>query len=155
MRKGLILLAALLLAGPAMADKGTSVDVAGKVSFAEQREQVLVDLADGETYAEITPEDREKVVAGLGRMERLLGTHASASALHPDQRATLMNEQEQVNNILTQASKDSRLVCTREIPVGTRMPTTVCRSVAERRRLREDSRTRMEAAGRSRQNTIL
>ncbi|MGY1529584.1 hypothetical protein [Luteimonas sp. A649] len=143
-------MAALLFAGPALASKGASIDIAGKASFAEQREQVMADLADGETYAELAPEDREKVVAGLGRMQRLLGTHASASELHPNDRATLMNEQEQVNNILTQASKDSRLVCNRETPVGTRMPTTVCRTVAERRRLQDDSRRNLEAAGRSR-----
>jgi len=154
MRKGLILLAALLLAGPAAAAKGERVDVAGKASFAEQREQVLVDLADGETYAEIAPEDRERVFVGLGRMQRLLGAHESASALHPDQRTTLLNEQEQVNNILSQASKDSRMVCNRERPVGTRLPTTVCRTVAERRRLQDASRQSHDAAARSRLNTI-
>lgn len=150
MSKGLILLAALLVAGPAVAAKGGVVDVEGRASFAEQREQVMADLADGETYAEIALEDRERVVFSLGEMERLLGTHASPGALHPDDRATLMNEQEKVNNILTQASRDSRLVCNRETTVGTRMPTTVCRTVAERRRLQDDSRRSLETPGRSR-----
>lgn len=154
MRKGLILLAALLFAGPAMANQGASIDVAGKAGFAEQREQVLADLADGETYAEINPEDREQVVAALGRMQKLLGDSASPAALHPDQRTELLNEQERVNNILTQAGKDSRMVCNRERPVGTRLPTTVCRTVAERRRLQDASRQSHDAAARNRLNTI-
>ena len=155
MKKGLILLVALLFAGTAVANERSTLDVTGKADFSAQRAQVLADLADGETYAEITPEDREKVVATLGRMQRILGTNESAQGLHPDSRVELMNEQETINNILTQAHRDSRMVCTRETPVGTRMPTNVCRTVAERRRLRDDSRRNLEGAGRSRNNTIL
>lgn len=154
MKKGLILLAALLFAGPAFADDRATVDVAGAATFSEQRTEILADLADGETYAEITLEDREKVVSTLSRMQRMLGSHESAQALHPDVRVALMNEQETINNILGQAHRDSRMVCTRERPVGTRMPTNVCRTVAERRRLREDSRRNLDGAGRSRNNSI-
>lgn len=150
MNKGLMLLAALLFAGPALADDRTSLDVAGAGTFSEQRAEVLADLADGETYAELSTQDREKVISTLSRMERMLGDHESAQALHPDDRVALINEQETVNNILTQAHRDSRMVCTRERPVGTRMPTNVCRTVAERRRLRENSRRDLEGAGRSR-----
>jgi len=155
MKKGLILLAALLFAGNAVANERATVDVNSAVSFSEQRSQVLADLADGETYAEISPEDREKVVSALGNIEKMLGSHASTQALHPDTRVALVNEQETINNILTRAHRDSRMVCSREIPVGTRMPTNVCRTVAERRRLRDDSRQRLEGAGRSRNNSIL
>ena len=154
MKKTLVLLAALLLAGPAVAQKGTALDVTGTRPFSEQRAQVMADLDDGETYAEIGLEDREKVVSALGRMGRILGTHESPQALHPDQRVELVNEQETINNILTRAHADSRMVCRREIPVGTRMPTNVCRTVAERRRLRDNSRNQFEAAGRGRNNTI-
>ena len=154
MKKGLILLAALLVAGPAFAADRATVDVADAATFSEQRAEILADLADGETYAEITLEDREKVVSTLSRMQRMLGSHESAQALHPDERVALMNEQETINNILSQAHRDSRMVCTRERPVGTRMPTNVCRTVAERRRLREDSRRNLDGAGRARNNTL-
>lgn len=153
MKKGLVLLAALLLSGPAMAAKGASVDVAGNVGFSEQRAKVMADLADGETYSEISSENREKVVSALGRMQRMLDTHESPATLHPDQRAALMNEQELVNNILTKAGEQSRLVCRRERPVGTRLPTTVCRTVAEQRRQQEDARQSHEAAARMRLDT--
>ncbi|NLA66855.1 MAG: hypothetical protein GX856_01165 [Gammaproteobacteria bacterium] len=152
MKKGLVLVALMLFASAATAR--SSVDVTGNASFAEQQKKVLTDLADGETYAEITPENRSRVVEALGRMERLLGGR-EANALHPDDRAKLINEQEVVNTILTRARSDSRLICSRETPIGSRMATTVCRSVAERRRQQDDSRQRMEAAGRGRANTIL
>lgn len=154
MKEGLVLLGVLLIAGSAMAATGSQVDVAGPSSFGEQRDQVMADLSDGETYAEISPEDRARVVSSLGRMERLLGTNASPQALHPDDRVELMNEQERINNILTRARADSRLVCRREVTVGSRMPTNVCRTVAESRRVREDSRQRLEGAGRARNNTL-
>lgn len=157
MKKGLVLLAALLIAGPAMAAKGSTVDVTGPVTFSEQRNQVMLDLADGETYAEISPEDRAKVVSSLDRMERLLDageTPQAIQAMHPNDRVDLINEQEVINTILTRAQADSRMVCRREIPVGTRMPTNVCRTVAESRRLRENSRQQFEHAGRGRANTI-
>lgn len=152
MKKVLFFGALLAFAGVATA--GNALDIAGRASFAEQRDQVMADLADGETYAEISAEDRAEVVASLGRMERMIGDSAPAS-LHPDARVALMNEQEKVNTILTQAGQDSRMICNRETTVGTRMPTTVCRTVAERRRLRDNSRQQFEAAGRGRANTIL
>lgn len=153
MKKGMAFVVLLLAAGVASAS-GAGLDMGGKVGFDEQRTQLMADLADGETYAEISAEDRDKVVSALGRMQRMLGDRTPA-ALHPDDRAALMNEQELINNLLSQARKDSRLVCTRETPVGTRMPTTVCRTVAERRRLRDNSRGQFEQAGRGRANTIL
>lgn len=152
MKKGMAFVVLLFAAGVASASSA-GLDMGGKTGFEEQRTQLMADLADGETYAEISAEDREKVVSALGRMQRILGDGTPA-ALSPDDRAALMNEQELVNNLLTQARKDSRLVCARETPVGTRMPTTVCRTVAESRRQRENSRRDLEAAGRSRAKRV-
>lgn len=154
MNKALILLAAaLLFAAPAVAADGALLDVAAGKSFEEQRDKIMVDLADGETYAEISADDREKVATSLRRIQRVLGEKGSMSALHPDERVELVNEQERVNNILSQAGADSRMVCTREATVGTRLATRVCRTVAERRRLQDASRKALENAAAGRVNT--
>lgn len=153
MTRVLLMAVLALFAGGAAASDG-ALDLGGRAGFDAQREQVLTDLADGETYAEISAEDRAQVLQALDRMERILAGR-QPGAVRPDERAALLTEQEKVNVILTGARRDSRLVCTRERPVGTRMPTTVCRTVAERRRMTDDARQRMEAAGRGRANTIL
>lgn len=107
--------------------KAARVDVSNGVSFAEQREKILVELADGESYAEIAQEDPAMVLAALGRMEQLLdagGSAATVATVTPQQRLELLNDQALVNNVLTQAGEDSRMVCRREAPVGTRLART-------------------------------
>lgn len=142
-----------LFAGTCMAtDAG--IDLGTRGDFDAQRTRVMAGLADGETYVEISPEERNEVVSALGRMDILIGT-AGVDALHPADRVKLMNEQDRVNVILTRAAADSRMVCNRERVVGSRLPTTVCKTVAERRRMREDARMDLEAPGRARRNTIL
>ncbi|HUH90339.1 MAG TPA: hypothetical protein VLZ76_06750, partial [Lysobacter sp.] len=42
-----------------------------------------------------------------------------------------------LNQILARAADDSRLVCRRERPTGSKMPVNLCKTVAERRRVRE------------------
>ena len=54
-------------------------------------------------------------------------------------RLEVFNEQELVNTLLTEAREDSRQVCTREKKVGSHRTTTMCKTVAERRRDMEQS----------------
>ena len=131
---------ALLLPGLALANK-PQVDVAAG-TFAAQRTEVEADLADGETYAEISREDRAHVLAALDRMEELLGRRP-VSALSDSEKVALMNEQAMINTTLTQAGEDSRLVCRREAAVGSRLQRSQCLTVAERRRKREQSQDAM------------
>ena len=58
----------------------------------------------------------------------------------------LVNEQNQINQILSQAAADSRLVCRREAQIGSLRTTTQCKTVAERRR---DAQEAQEALRRS------
>jgi hypothetical protein len=66
-----------------------------------------------------------------------------------DQLAVVFNDQALINAILTQAGEDSRLVCTRERPVGSRRPITHCVTVAEKRRHREEVQNEMDKNFRS------
>lgn len=100
---------------------------------------------DTEQYAEINANDRRTVLDLLGRMERQLGD-AGMAALTEDQRLRLFNLQEQANVILTNAAEDSRLVCRRERKVGTRLATTECMTVAQRRQAQEHAQRQMREA---------
>jgi hypothetical protein len=132
------LLLAVALSMPAAAfASDTAINVVEP--FVAQRAQIEADLSDGKTYNEIAPADRRKVHESLERMTGLLGAATDASTLDESTRIALFNEQEVVNTILTQAREDSRVVCRRNAPVGTRFAKAQCESVAESRRRREAS----------------
>lgn len=135
---------ALLLPATAMAtidsggqafkpDKGLDLTA----SFGEQRAAINKALSDGETYSELQPADLRVVQDSLGRISTLLGGAQTIDQMSPDAKVELFNEQEKVNTLLLQAHKDSRMICRREKPTGSHRPTTLCLTVAERRRQRE------------------
>lgn len=120
--------------------------VVGEASLLEAQAQKVRDgFADGGIYAETSAGDRAKVLAALDRMETTMGGHTDVRSLDADQRASLMNDQSLVNTILTKARADSRMVCKRERSVGSRMTKTNCLTVAERRRLHDESRQFVES----------
>jgi hypothetical protein len=105
--------------------------------FAAQRAQIEADLADGKTYAEISRNDRAKVRESLDRIGATLAGVESIDALNPDAKARVFNDQELVNQILTAAAADSRLICERTAKTGSNRKITTCETVAERNRRRE------------------
>ncbi|RYZ72538.1 MAG: hypothetical protein EOP91_07880 [Lysobacteraceae bacterium] len=131
----------------------TAVDVTA--SFAEQYKVIEADLADGETYSEISQKDREVVRGALQRISTALAQAGGIGAMSATEKAAVFNDQEVANNILTRAGADSLLVCKREKKVGSHRTTTQCATVAERRRaaeqsekaLRENQRIQMPASG--------
>ena len=98
----------------------------------EQVELIQKQLDDGETYAEIDAADRSNVMQSLARLAAIV--NESGGSLNPQQKTQLLNEQNTINQILSQAAADSRLVCRREAQIGSLRTTTQCKTVAERRR---------------------
>ncbi|WP_372018516.1 hypothetical protein [Pseudoxanthomonas sp. 10H] len=121
-------------------DKGLDLST----SFAAQHSAILAALKDGKTYSEISPADRQQVVASLDRISGLLGASASPTQLSEADRLEVFNEQERVNTLLTRARSDSRLLCTREKPVGSHRPVSKCMTVAERRRAQDNSQQQLQ-----------
>lgn len=139
---GLFLVAAASPASAMMASatmNGTSSDAVNvNGSFADQRQAIEKKLADGKTYSEISGNERSLVKEALARISTALES-GGIEALSDTQKAVVFNDQETINNILTKAGEDSRLVCERVEKVGSHRKTTVCLTVAERRRVRESS----------------
>lgn len=130
--------AVLLLSSTAVWANQESPKVAlAEGDFAAQRAQIEADLADGKTYAEISSGDRAKVRESLGRITGELEGVESIDALSDEAKARVFNDQEQINQILTAAEADSRLVCSSEAKTGSRRKVTTCQTVAERRRRME------------------
>ncbi|KFN49324.1 hypothetical protein [Arenimonas composti] len=137
MFRPVVFVSLLVASGLAFGKQEASVLSIESEDFAAQRQQIEADLADGETYAEISSMDRRTVRELLDRIAGRLENAGSVDAMSADQKAQLFNEQEQVNQILTQAAADSRLVCRQEAPTGSRFKKTTCFTVAERRRRME------------------
>lgn len=135
--------AVLLLSSTAVWANQESPKVAlAEGDFAAQRAQIEADLADGRTYAEISRNDRAAVRESLELITGELEGVESIDALSEEAKVRVFNEQEKVNQILTLAEADSRLVCTSEQKTGSRRKTTSCQTVAERRRrMQEDQDT--------------
>ncbi len=111
--------------------------------FHEQRQSILADLAAGEKYSEISQMEQRDVRNALDRIARQIDAVGSVAALSEDQRLKVYNDQELVNAILTRAGEDSRVVCKREKSVGTRLASTQCLTVAQRRKLRDEAHDHM------------
>ena len=136
MYRGVLLSALLLLAGSATAsDTGTRVDVDN--GFQAQRDTILKELGDGETYSEIETADREQVKAALSRISAALDRSGGVAQLDEQQKVEVFNDQELVNNILTKAGENSRLVCKRVKKTGSHMSSNQCMTVAARNRAME------------------
>ena len=143
MQKRFIL--ALALAIPASAFGFSSQDKALDVSraFAEQKTRIHADLADGETYSEISQQDIASVKGALERISIKLEQPGGLEGMNDASKAALFNDQELVNNLLTKAGKDSRVVCVREKKLGSHRTTSNCMTVGERARRSEDSQKAM------------
>jgi hypothetical protein len=107
----------------------------------QQVEQIQKQLDDGETYAEIDKADRATVKESLARLATII--NESGGALNPQQKTQLLNEQNTINQILSQAAADSRMVCRREAQMGSLRTTTQCKTVAERRRDAQEAQETM------------
>ncbi len=108
-------------------------------AFAEQKQSIENELAGGDLYREIGEEERGQVLSTLQRMANLLQDKPSIDGLPDELRVKLFNDQELVNRILTQAAKDSQLSCRKEHRTGSRVPTVICKTVAQRRMETETS----------------
>lgn len=126
---------ASLLAGEATAAVILDLDAAPQAVRA-QVAQIRRELDDGKTYVEIGSDQRGTVLAALQRIDSAYAASADTQ-LSDASRVTLTADQSLVNEILTKARDDSRLICRRDAKVGSNMLSSQCMTAAERRRVQE------------------
>ena len=121
---------------------------ADPTQFASQRAEIEKSI-QGDKYSELTRTQREEVMAALDRMETILASADSVKNLEEGKQIELYNDQELINNLLTQAREDSRMICRQRIRTGSHRANTECRTVAEIRRDRESTQQAMRDHQRS------
>ena len=120
-----------LAAGSAYADQMKVLD---RQQFTAFDAQVKADFQDGIKYKEISAADQSKVLGTLTSMETLW-QHADANGqLNVSDSIAMANDQSIVATLLHHAAADSRLVCRREVPMGTKIAVNVCRTIAQIKR---------------------
>jgi len=143
-RLALAALALLLVASTAHAGKASDKSQALDLNqpFLAQMDTIEKALNDGETYSEISSQDRNAVREALGRIATTL-SQSNGQAINSEDKTRLINDQNLVNQILSEAAVDSRMICRREATIGSLRTTTVCKSVAERKRAAQDAQDAM------------
>lgn len=140
MFRAIVFAGIMLAAGGAVAGDGEAKQDANASRFEAQRVSIEKALDDGGTYGEFSSTERREVLAALARIQETLGPSGDAGQLNERQKLQVFNDQELINNILTRADDDSRLVCRREKKTGTHLASNQCLTVAERERAAEHAR---------------
>ena len=130
-------------------DKRTNLAASDYAGFEAQSQVIRRDLAEGKLYSELDMRQRNDVLAALDRIHAALEAKGNVAAMSEDAKLRVFNDQELVNAMLTKGREDSRVLCSRETPVGSHRPVTSCETVAERRRNRDRSQDTMRALQRA------
>lgn len=111
-----------------------SLKVATPAEFSQTRALIEIAVRESDQYRDMQEVDRAKLAEVLDRMEGTLAGITSVDELDKNQKTQLFNDQEMINNVLTQARDDSRMICKREKKVGSHRVTNICYTAGERRR---------------------
>lgn len=149
-RFALLLIGALLShAAVAMSDRTSSEKVIvefGETSqtLPEQRAEVMAAFEPGERFAEMDAQGRQNVMDAFDRLQALLGPAGTIAGLSPEAKVLAFNEQSLINELLTQAARDSRITCKRQRAVNSRIKSSECHTVAAWTRKREEARDSLD-----------
>lgn len=130
----------MAVAADKVVEKPVAADTPEK--FAGVAAQIRKEMDAGGRYEFIHTEDKAKADADLDSIAALLQKAGSVSAMPQDERLQLLNTQEHLNGILTHNDRN-RLVCERRAPVGTNIPQTTCKTVADIEKARRESQKYM------------
>ena len=93
-------------------------------------DSIHADMAQGKRYEFINPTERQNVDADFATMTALMQNAGSVTAMKQPDRIKLFNTQEHVNGLLTHSDRN-RLICERRPKVGSNLPVTDCRTLAD------------------------
>jgi hypothetical protein len=112
------------------------------LAFAEIREQqieIRADVAANKPpYDDMAKRDRERLVQRQDALLRLIDGKETLLDLDESGRTEAINSLEWIRAEIHDA-EENRMICKRELPVGSHMKKRVCKTVAERRKEREEA----------------
>lgn len=99
-------------------------------AFIDEIDETLAMAREG-TYGRLKKGSMVQAESARNKIARLLEGHENAMELQPEERIELYNAQETIVAMVRNDDKN-RMVCKKEIRLGSRMPTTECLTVAQR-----------------------
>lgn len=135
--------ACLLLAAPLLASGAAPVKDAE--SFRALKQVIEAGLLDSGVYGKIRRNDRAEVNAALERMETLFEKAGSTAQMDKADKVSLYNDQELVNNILTDAKDGYREICRFERTTGSHRMGTKCQTAREIRESRDNAQAAIDS----------
>ncbi|HEU0152900.1 MAG TPA: hypothetical protein VFQ84_06110 [Arenimonas sp.] len=99
-------------------------------AFVDEIDESLALAREG-TYGRLKRGSMAQAETARNKIADLLEGHENAMELQPDERIELYNAQELITAMIRNDDK-GRMVCKKEIRLGSRFPTTECLTVAQR-----------------------
>src|ERR1700743_1164316 len=93
-------------------------------------DSIHAEMAPGKRYEFTNPTERRDVDADFATMMTLMTNAGSVTAMKQPDRIKLFTTQEHVNGILTHNDRN-RLICERRPKMGSNLPVTDCRTLAD------------------------
>lgn len=140
MRSLIFAICSVFFAGSVLAAEAIQVDLT-QSSFGIQQQLILKTINNDSKYSEMTPADRATIEAALFEISETLEGGKNVASLDPQSKQKVDLHQDEVNRLLAKAFRDSRLVCTKEAPIGSNMLKRVCKTAAARARDNDINRT--------------
>lgn len=95
------------------------------------------EMQPGGRFGFVAPSGRATVNSGLSDMATEFDLYGSVGKMDPAAKARLLADQNSINEVLARYDSDRR-ICWQETPVGTHFPRTVCRTLGEIQREKEN-----------------
>lgn len=137
----LVTLVSSVAARPAQV-KTPEVKADTKATFDAVSAEVHKQMAPGGRFEFVTRKEQAEVVASLDAMGALFDLYDSVARMDQGAKVALFNDQETVNAILKRRDSE-RLICRSELPTGSHIQTTKCRTYGDIQRAQTDSRNFM------------
>lgn len=136
MRFSLVFTAMLLLfTGPAFSKSSEAIQLdVTKSAFPAQQDSILKAINTDVEYSEISATDRVLVNQSLNSIANTLKDGKTFATVQGDAQQQILTTQKVINDALLQAKKDSRMICKREMVLGSKLDKKVCRTAASMKR---------------------
>ena len=103
-------------------------------SFPKQQDSILKAINTDVDYSEISASDRVLVNQSLTSIADILKDGKTYASVAGEDQQKILTTQKVINDALVQAKKDSRMVCKREMVLGSKLDKKVCRTAASLKR---------------------
>jgi hypothetical protein len=125
-----------------------SVKADTKETFEKVAESVREGMQAGGRYEYVKPGEQQTIEKKLNEMGTLFDqAGGTVASMKEEQKIALFNAQESVNSILTLRDRD-RVICKKEVPVGSHIPVTSCHTYGQEVEARQGAKKTMDDWGR-------